>query len=109
MHENAIFSPITGGGGSIRRVRPMLDPPLMLIKDVYGIRHSLIGVGSITEVKQRRARFIIGWVAAWDCQVLYTLGHVQRSDVMSWGSENHINQMAHLTELELDVIEPQWT
>ena len=26
-----------------------------------------------TEVKQRRARFIIGWVTAWDCQVLYTL------------------------------------
>ena len=24
MHENAIFSPIRGGGG----VRPMLDPPL---------------------------------------------------------------------------------
>ena len=27
MHENSIFSPITGGGG-VRRVRPMLDPPL---------------------------------------------------------------------------------
>ena len=27
MHENAIFPPITGGGG-VRRVRPMLDPPL---------------------------------------------------------------------------------
>ena len=26
----------------------------------YGIRRRLIGVGSITEVKQRRARFIIG-------------------------------------------------
>ena len=26
MHEYAIFSPIKGGG--IRRVRPMLDPPL---------------------------------------------------------------------------------
>ena len=25
MHENAIFSPIKGG---VRRVRPMLDPPL---------------------------------------------------------------------------------
>ena len=25
MHENSIFSPITGG---VRRVRPMLDPPL---------------------------------------------------------------------------------
>ena len=40
---------------------------------MYGIRRSLIGVCSITEVKQRRARFIIGWVTAWDCQVLYTL------------------------------------
>ena len=38
-----------------------------------GIRRSLIVVGSITEVNQRRARFIIGWVTAWDCQVLYTL------------------------------------
>ena len=28
MHENSIFSPITGGGG-VRRVRPMLDPPLV--------------------------------------------------------------------------------
>ena len=26
MHENAIFSQIRGGG--VRRVRPMLDPPL---------------------------------------------------------------------------------
>ena len=38
-----------------------------------GIRRSLIVIGSITEVKQRRARSIIGWVTAWDCQVLYTL------------------------------------
>ena len=32
-------------------------------------------VGSITEVKQRRARarFTIEWVTAWDRQVLYTL------------------------------------
>ena len=28
MHENVIFSPIRGGGGGVRRVRPMLDPPL---------------------------------------------------------------------------------
>ena len=35
---------------------------------IYGIRRCLIGVGSITEVKQRRARFIIGWVTAWDCK-----------------------------------------
>ena len=71
-----------------------------------GIRSCLIGVGSITEVKQRRARFIIGWVIAWDCQVAYTLGH---RDVVSWGSENHVNQMARLTDFELDVKEPQWT
>ena len=64
----------------------------------YGIRRSLIVIGSITEVKQRRAR-LIGWVTAWDCQVLYT----------PWGSENHVNQMARLTDLELDVKEPQWT
>ena len=32
---------------------------------LYGIRRSLIVIGSITEVKQRRARFIIGWVTAW--------------------------------------------
>ena len=42
---------------------------------VYGIRRCLIGVGLITEVKQRRARFIIGWVTVRDCQVPYTLGH----------------------------------
>ena len=59
----------------------------------------------ITKVKQRRARSIIGWVTAWGYQVPYTLGHV-RSDVVSWGSENHVNQMARLTELELDVKEP---
>ena len=40
---------------------------------IYGIQRCVIGVGSITEVKQRRARFIIGWVTAWDCQVPYTL------------------------------------
>ena len=40
--------------------------------------------------------------------MLYTLGHAC-SDVVSWGSENHVNQMARLTELELDVKEPQWT
>ena len=38
----------------------------------------------------------------------YTLGHAC-SDVVSWGSENHVNQMACLTELELDVKEPRWT
>ena len=32
---------------------------------LYGIRRSLIVIGFITEVKQRRARFIIGWVTAW--------------------------------------------
>ena len=74
----------------------------------HGIRRCLIGVGSITEVKQRRARFIIGWVTAWDCQVPYTLGHAC-SDVVSWGSDNHVIQMARLTDFELDVKEPQWT
>ena len=39
------------------------------------IRRCLIGVRSIIEVKQRRARLIIGWVTAWDCQVPYTLRH----------------------------------
>ena len=52
------------------------------MQKTYGIRRSLIGVGSITEVKERCARFIIGWVTAWDCQVLYTLGHVQRCRVV---------------------------
>ena len=36
MHENAIFSPITGGGG-VRRVRPMLDPPLGSMKLIDGM------------------------------------------------------------------------
>ena len=67
---------------------------------IYGIRRSLIDICSITEVKRRRARFISGWVTAWDCQVPYTL---------SWGSENHVNQMARLTDFELDVKEPQCT
>ena len=31
------------------------------------------------------------------------------SDVVSWGSENHVNQMARLTAFELNVKEPQWT
>ena len=26
--KNSIFSPITWGGGGVRRLRPMLDPPL---------------------------------------------------------------------------------
>ena len=76
---------------------------------IYGIRRSLIGVGSITEVKQRHTRLIIRWLTAWDCQVLYSLRHVACSDVVSVGSENYVNQMARLTELELDVKEPQWT
>ena len=29
MYENAIFSPIMWGGGGVRRVRTMLDPPLI--------------------------------------------------------------------------------
>ena len=73
---------------------------LMRWLTLYGIRRSLIDICSITEVKRRRARFISGWVTAWDCQVPYTL---------SWGSENHVNQMARLTDLDLDVKEPQWT
>ena len=36
------------------------------------------------------------------------LGHAC-SDVVSCGLENNINQMARLTDLELDVKEPQWT
>ena len=47
-----------GGGGSI--LKSTLDS---LRNTEYGVRSSLIG--SITEVKQRRARFIIGWVTAW--------------------------------------------
>ena len=46
---------------------------LYLPPPAEGIRRSLIGVCSITEVKQRRALLIIGWVTAWDCQVLYAL------------------------------------
>ena len=42
---------------------------------VHEIRRCLIGVGLITEVKQRRARLVIRWVTAWDCQVPYALGH----------------------------------
>ena len=42
---------------------------------LYGIRRLLTvsGVGSITVVKRRSAQFIIIWLTAWDCQVLYTL------------------------------------
>ena len=63
----------------------------------YGVSLSVL---AITEVKQRRARSIIEWMTAWDCQyqVLYALGHAC-SDVVLWGSENHVNQMACLTEL----------
>ena len=48
----------------------------------YGIRRCLIGVGLITEVKQRRARLIIGWLTAWDCQVLGHQDIVQRCRVV---------------------------
>ena len=37
MHENSIFSPITGGGGGLCRVRPMLDPPLTSVFYIYTI------------------------------------------------------------------------
>ena len=44
MHENAIFSPINGGGGGVRRVRPMLDPPLHGLEPcvllIYGNGHT---------------------------------------------------------------------
>ena len=46
---------------------------MMFCGIIYGIRRSLNGLCSITQVKQRRARFIIGWETAWDCQVLYAL------------------------------------
>ena len=42
------------------------------------------------------------WSNKTSLQVLYTLGHAC-SVVVSWGSENYVNQMARLTELELDV------
>ena len=77
----------------------ILDHGESFVSHIYGIRRSLSDVSSITEVKRRRARLIIGWVTAWDCQVL----------ILSWGSENHVNQMARLPDLELDVKEPQWT
>ena len=60
----------------------------------------LLRVNSDKRVKNIFARFISGWVTAWDCQVPYTL---------SWGSENHVNQMARLTAFKLDVKEPQRT
>ena len=44
----------------------------------YGVSSSV----SITEDKQRRARYIIGWVTAWFYQVLYIVGHAC-SDVVS--------------------------
>ena len=31
------------------------------------------------------------------------------SDVVSWRTENHANQMARQTDFEMDVKEPQWT
>ena len=40
---------------------------------------------------------------------LYTRTCMHSSDVVSWGSENHVNLMARLTELEFDVKEPQRT
>ena len=46
---------------------------------MYRTRREIIGVVSITEVKERRARFITGWVNAWDCQVLYTLVGLRES------------------------------
>ena len=76
---------------------------------VYGIRGCLIGVSLVTEVKQRRARFIIGWVIAWDCQAPHRPTLLHRGDAVLWVSENHVNQMARLTDFELDVKEPQWT
>ena len=63
---------------------------------------SKLWVRNTALVKQRRARSIIGWLTTWDNQVLYTLGYAC-SDIVSWGSENHVNQMAHLTGLELYV------
>ena len=56
-------------------------------KVIYGIRRSLIVIVSITEVKQRRARCIIRWVTAWDCQVLYTLVWL-REPRKSYGSSD---------------------
>ena len=71
---------------------------------LYGIRRCLIGVGSITEVKQHHN---------WMDDRLGLPGAVYTatscSDVVSWGSENHVNQMARLTDFELDVKDPQWT
>ena len=50
--------------GSITEVKQR-RASIMTRHTEYGIRRSLIVIGSITEVKQRRARFIIGWVTAW--------------------------------------------
>ena len=75
--------------------------PALLQLTLYGSWRWFIVAGSITEVEQRRARSIIGWVTAWNYQVLYALGHAC-SDIVSWGSENRVNQMARLTDIDLD-------
>ena len=38
MHENAIFSPIWGGGGCVRRLSPVLDLPLVGGRCKYDMR-----------------------------------------------------------------------
>ena len=79
-----------------RRCFPLTSFVIDSLNVTYGIRHCLIAVGSITEVKQ------LGLPGA-----VYTA--TSCTDVVSWGSENHVNQMARLTDFELDVKEPQWT
>ena len=67
----------------------------------HGIRRCLIGVGSITEAKQRRARFIIGWVTAWDrCRVPYTPRH---SAAMSCRGLREPRKSDGSSDFELDV------
>ena len=65
----------------------------------YGVSSSVLALS----LKLSNAGPVHNWMGdAWDCQVLYTIGHAC-SDVVSWGLENHVNQMARLTGLELDV------
>ena len=53
-----------------RQYEPNINTEPQTLTFVYGISRENTGSRPITEVKQRRARLVLGWVTAWEYRVL---------------------------------------
>ena len=64
-----VFQPISIYVVNVRSIKPIF--PLLLRQRPYHVEYT--GSRPITEVKQRWARLVLGWVTAWEHRVLLAL------------------------------------